>query len=145
MASSGPDKDRKGWFGIGLKADHPDPKDPGEGPDNGPPGGPKGPLGGPTADDGPLGDTGCFAGKTSGCIPGADDSGPKNQKPQAENPREEKVMEKTSASSASSASWCSHGIQGGCWLCQYEIQRSIDEGTSERWARREVLGEDHNG
>jgi putative DNA primase/helicase len=26
-----------------------------------------------------------------------------------------------------------------------EIQRSIDEGASERWAQREVLGEEHNG
>jgi hypothetical protein len=137
--TSGPHKDRKGWFGIGLKADHPEPEDPDEGPDNGPPGGPDGPLGGPTADDGPLWGTGYFAGKTSAGTPEADDSGPINQKPQAENPREGKVTEKRSASSASSASRCKHDVDGGCWSCKHEIEQAGYDGMSEKEARAAVL------
>src|SRR5215203_5886395 len=54
----GPHKDRKGWFGIGLRADHPDPEDP-EGsndePSDGAGTGDEGPRGGRSAEDGPLG------------------------------------------------------------------------------------------
>jgi putative DNA primase/helicase len=104
--TSGAEKDRKGWFGIGLRADHPDPEDPDKVPDNessGSPGGSKGPLSGPTADDGPLGQSSGFAGKKHARVFVADDSGPKNHNLRAEIPRVGKVMEKRSASSAPSA------------------------------------------
>lgn len=102
--TSGPNKDRKGWFGLGLKADHPDSEDSDEEPDTDPPGGSEGPLGEPSANNGPLDESSRFAGKTPGGHTQADDSGPKNENPQEEKPREEKVVEKRSASSASSAS-----------------------------------------
>ena len=35
---------------------------------------------------------------------------------------------------------CKHNVEGGCWLCQREIERLIGQGTSPRWARAEVLG-----
>jgi putative DNA primase/helicase len=104
--TGGPYKDRKGWFGIGLRADHWEPEDP-EGPYNNgpdvPSAGDNGPLGGLTADDGPLDETGGFAGKRHDVDPEADHSGPKNQNLQAENTREAKDVEKRSASSAPSA------------------------------------------
>ncbi len=102
----GADKDRKGWLGIGLKADDPEPEDPNDGDEN-PPNGPKrggdGPRGGGLADDHPLDKSAPFAGKTSVSYTGADDSGPKKQKASSENPRVGKNVEKRSASSASSA------------------------------------------
>ncbi len=113
--TSGPDKDRKGWFGLGLRADHPDPEDPedpNEEPDKEPPGGPEGPLGGATADDGPLSETGHFAGKTSAGADGADDRGPKNQNPQGQKPHEEEDVEKRSAPSAPSAPSAKEHEQG---------------------------------
>lgn len=101
--TSGPHKDRKGWFGIGLRADHPDPEDPDNGGADGPPESGDSPLGGLSADDGPLDQNNAFAGKRSGETPEADHSGPKNQTLQAENTREERDVEKRSASSAPSA------------------------------------------
>jgi putative DNA primase/helicase len=101
--TAGPDKDRKGWFGIGLRADHRSPEDPDEASDDNSRGGSDGPLSDPAADDGPLGETTPFTGETAAAGTKADDSGPKNQNPQGQNPREEEDMEKRSASSASSA------------------------------------------
>lgn len=102
----GPHKDRKGWFGIGLRADHPGPEDP-QDDDDGPPGGlgagDKGPLRGPSADDGPLGESRISKPNSSGEEGRSGQSGPKNQNPSKQNPRVEKVLEKRSASSASSA------------------------------------------
>jgi hypothetical protein len=102
--TAGPAKDRNGWFGIGLRADHPNPEDPDEPSDDNPPGGSNGPPSEPAADDGPLGETIPFAGETSAASAKEDDSGPKNQTPQGQTPREEEDMEKRSASPASSAS-----------------------------------------
>jgi phage/plasmid-associated DNA primase len=99
----GPHKDRKGWFGIGLRADHPGPEDP-QDDDDGPPGGlgagDKGPLRGPSADDGPLGESRISKPNSSGEEGRSGQSGPKNQNPSKQNPRVEKVLEKRSASSA---------------------------------------------
>src|SRR5215210_2847650 len=102
----GQHKDRKGWRGIGLRADDPEPEDPDEGPpippDNAPGAG-DGPLGGASAHDRPLGQSAQFAGNSSSASGRADDSGPKNQELLYEPPRVEKDTEKRSASSASSA------------------------------------------
>ncbi len=102
----GPHKDRKGWFGIGLRADDPDPEDPedgDDGPAGGPGPGPEGPRSGRSADDGPRTKSSGFAGESSGVAASADDSGPKSQNPGPGEPRVEKDSEKRSASSASSA------------------------------------------
>src|SRR5919112_2574569 len=56
----GPHKDRKGWFGIGLRADHPDPEDPEDSNDKSPGGpgaGDEDPPRGRTVEDGPLGES----------------------------------------------------------------------------------------
>jgi putative DNA primase/helicase len=102
----GPHKDLKGWFGIGIRADHPDPDEPSNRdrrasrtsarPEDGPPNA-------RPADDRPLSETPEFAGETSGRPPLADHSGPKNQNLDIAQAREEEVLEKRSASSASSA------------------------------------------
>jgi putative DNA primase/helicase len=102
----GAHKDLKGWFGIGIRADHPDPDEPpngthaagrtsvrgGDGPPSAPP-----------ADDRPRPVIRGFTGETSGGSPLADHSGPKNQNLPTDPPREGQVLEKRSASSASSA------------------------------------------
>jgi P4 family phage/plasmid primase-like protien len=102
----GPHKDRKGWFGIGLRADHPDPEDPGGGNDV-PSGGPRrtdeGPPRGRPAEDGPLGGSRSSKANSSGVTAPGGQSGPKNQDPPYAAPRGEKDSEKRSASSASSA------------------------------------------
>jgi phage/plasmid-associated DNA primase len=102
----GQHKDRKGWLGIGLRADDPEPEDPDhEGntpPDNTPDVG-DGPLGGERADDHPPREMRPFAGKLPRDTPAADDSGPKNKNPSYTPPRVEENTEKRSASSASSA------------------------------------------
>jgi hypothetical protein len=102
----GPHKDRKGWRGIGIKADDTSPKDPddgGETPPDPPPDGDNGPPSGPSSDNGPLSENSPFAGKASGLCLAADHSGPLNQKVQLGKSRVEKNVEKRSASSASSA------------------------------------------
>ncbi len=103
----GTHKDRKGWLGIGLKADDPGPEDSKDGDEN-PPNGPKrggdGPRGGGLADDRPLDKSAAFTGKTLVSYIRADDGGPKKQKDASETPRVSKNVEKRSASSASSAS-----------------------------------------
>jgi putative DNA primase/helicase len=102
----GQHKDRKGWLGIGLRADDPDPEDPDDG-DDIPPGANSslgnGPLGGGAADDHPRGEKPTFTGKTRAGGPEADDSGSKNQNLSYETPRVKRDAEKRSASSASSA------------------------------------------
>jgi putative DNA primase/helicase len=106
----GPHKDRKGWFGIGLKADHPDPEDP-EGRNDEPSGGPgvgdEGPRRGRSAEDGPLGESRSSKPDSSCGDVQSGQSGPKIQNPPYSPPRAEKDSEKRSASSASSAntSW----------------------------------------
>jgi len=99
----GPHKDRKGWLGIGLRADDPEPEDPDDG-DNtelcGASGAGDGPPSPPTADDRPLGKKGAFTGKTSGGNPAADDSGPLNQQLPHDTPRVREEPGKRSASSA---------------------------------------------
>jgi putative DNA primase/helicase len=102
----GPHKDRKGWLGIGIRADHPDPDGDHEG-------GRKGdttvsevdhrPPSGPSADDPPLSENVGFAGKPSSANNRADHSGPKNHKVAYTLPRVGGFFEKRSASSASSA------------------------------------------
>jgi putative DNA primase/helicase len=102
----GSHKDRKGWLGIGLRADDPEPEDPDDG-DNaklcGASGTGDGPLSGHTAEDHPPGEKGAFAGKTPDRNSTEDDSGPKNQQLPHGYPRVGEVVEKRSASSASSA------------------------------------------
>jgi putative DNA primase/helicase len=102
----GPHKDRKGWFGIGLRADHPDPEDP-EGsndePSDGAGTGDEGPRGGRSAEDGPLGESRSSKPNSSGGGAQSGQSGPKSQNPPYQSPRAEKDSEKRSASSASSA------------------------------------------
>jgi putative DNA primase/helicase len=102
----GPHKDRKGWFGIGLRADHPDPEDP-EGSNDEPAGGPgagdEGPRSGRSAEDGPLAEFRLSKPNSSGEGAQSGQSGPKRQNPPYHPPRVEKDSEKRSASSASSA------------------------------------------
>jgi putative DNA primase/helicase len=102
----GQHKDRKGWRGIGLRADDPEPEDPDDG-DNIPPDGAPGaghrPHSGPSADDRPRGQDAGFAGTSARASGRADHSGPKNQYPPYADPRVEKDSEIRSASSASSA------------------------------------------
>ncbi len=132
----GQHKDRKGWLGIGLRADDPEPEDPDDGGNGRPRGahsGGDGPLGGGSAVDGPLGEKGIFTGKTSGRTPGADDSGPKNKNLPYGIPRVEEVSETRSASSARN-------------LTEEQIQRVHElkrKGYSEWAARGEVLAKDH--
>ena len=106
----GPHKDRKGWLGIGLRADDSPPDDDPDDPDDGDntelfeaSGAGIGPLSPHTADDRPLGEKGVFAGKTSGRASGADDSGPSGPKAPLEKPRVRNKSGTRSASSASSA------------------------------------------
>jgi putative DNA primase/helicase len=102
----GPHKDRKGWFGIGLRADHPDPEDP-EGsndePSDGAGTGDEGPRGGRSAEDGPLGESRSSKPNSSGGGAQSGQSGPKNQNPTDHPPRVGEDSEQRSASSASSA------------------------------------------
>jgi putative DNA primase/helicase len=102
----GPHKDRKGWFGIGLRADHPDPEDPEDSnhePSGGPAAGGEGPPRGPSSSDRPLGGSRSSKPNSSGGGAQSGQSGPKSQNPPYQSPRAEKDSEKRSASSASSA------------------------------------------
>jgi putative DNA primase/helicase len=102
----GPHKDRKGWFGIGLRADHPDPEDPEDSndePSGGPGAGGKGPPRGRSAEDGPLGESRSSKPDSSGRGAPSGRSGPKIQNPPYHPPRADEDSGKRSASSASSA------------------------------------------
>jgi phage/plasmid-associated DNA primase len=102
----GQHKDRKGWRGIGLRADDPGPEDPDDSgiiPPDSAPGTDDGPLGGFSADDRPPARTAGFAGNSTSAGGRADDSGPKNQNLPHEPPRVGVDAEKRSASSAPSA------------------------------------------
>src|ERR671911_1903356 len=102
----GPHKDRKGWFGIGLRADHPDPDDPESGdekPFGGPGAGDKGPPSGQSSEEGPLGESRSSKPDSSGVDAAGGQSGPKSQNLSYQYPRVEKDSEKRSAWSASSA------------------------------------------
>jgi putative DNA primase/helicase len=102
----GPHKDLKGWFGIGIRADHPGPEEPpngGRGASRASAQAEDGPPNAVAADDRPPSETPDFAGETSGSARRADHSGPKNQNLTHHQPRVEQVSEKRSASSASSA------------------------------------------
>ena len=92
----GPHKDRKGWFGIGLRAAHPDPEDP-EGSSDEPS------DGAGTGADSPLGESRSSKPDSSGGGASSGQSGPKIQNPPCQSPRVEEDSEKRSASSASSA------------------------------------------
>jgi hypothetical protein len=65
--------------------------------------GDKGPLGGQSADDGPHGESRSSRPNSADTPGSSGRSGPKNQNPPYQSPREEEVSEKRSASSASSA------------------------------------------
>jgi hypothetical protein len=99
----GQHKDRKGWLGIGLRADDPEPEDPDDG-DNANPYRPSRaddrPLSSHAADDHPLEKKSAFAGKTPEGDPTADDRGPLNQQLPYENPRVREGSGKRSSSSA---------------------------------------------
>jgi putative DNA primase/helicase len=102
----GPHKDRKGWFGIGLRADHPDPDDPESGdekPFGGPGAGDKGPPSGQSSEEVPLGESRSSKPDSSGVDAAGGQSGPKSQNLSYQYPRVEKDSEKRSAWSASSA------------------------------------------
>jgi putative DNA primase/helicase len=102
----GQHKDRKGWRGIGLRADDPEPEDRDGSanipPDDAPSAG-DGPPGGPSADDRPRAQDAGFAGNSPNASGRADHSGPINQDPPYAAPRVGEDSEKRSASSASSA------------------------------------------
>jgi putative DNA primase/helicase len=144
----GEHKDRKGWRGIGLRADDPEPEDPDGGNNIPPDGAPRagyGPRDGPSADDRPRDQDAGFAGNSSGASGGADHSGPKNQNPPYSHPRVEKDSEKRSASSASSAQQEADLAPGQSATVE-QLQRIRDlvaKGFSERGARIEVLAKDH--
>jgi putative DNA primase/helicase len=79
----GQHKDRKGWRGIGLRADDPGPEDPDDGDDIPPDDDSsigKGPPGGGAADDHPREEKPMFTGKTRAGTTVADNSGPKTNK-----------------------------------------------------------------
>src|SRR5215213_6150313 len=138
----GPHKDRKGWFGIGLRADHPDPEDPEDSnhePSGGPAAGGEGPRGGPSSSDRPLGESRSSKPNSSGGGAQGGQSGPKSQNPPYHPPRVEKDSEKRSASSASSASY----DQSTTVEQQQRIRDLVASGFSERGARMEVLAKDH--
>jgi putative DNA primase/helicase len=102
----GPHKDRKGWLGIGLRADHPDPEDPEGGNDEpsvGPETGDDGPRGGRSEEDGQVGESRSSKPNSSGGGAQSGQSGPKSQNPPYQSARVEKDSEKRSASSAPSA------------------------------------------
>jgi putative DNA primase/helicase len=102
----GQHKDRKGWRGIGLRADDPGPEDSDDGddiPPDGAPGAVDGPLVQPSADDRPPDQGAGFAGNSPSADDRADHSGPKNPNLPYTPPRVEKDSETRSASSASSA------------------------------------------
>ncbi len=105
----GPHKRRKGWLGIGLRADDPEPDDDVDDPDDGDntglfeaPGTGDGPPSGHAGDDGPPGKKGTFTGKMSGGAPAGDDRGPLNQQLPYDTPRVRKESGKRSPSSPSS-------------------------------------------
>jgi putative DNA primase/helicase len=102
----GPHKDRKGWFGIGLRADHPDPEDPEDSndePSGGPGAGDEGPQRGRPEEDSPLGESRSSKPDSSSGGAPSGQSGPKIQNPPYQSPRVGEDSEKRSASSASSA------------------------------------------
>lgn len=135
----GQHKDRKGWLGIGLRADDPEPEDPDDGDDPQPRGVSDGvdrPPSGGRADHRPPGEKAIFAGKSSGEDPTADDSGPKNQNLSYELPRVGRVTDKRSASSASSAAELTEEQQ-------QRVRELKRKGYSEWAARGEVLAKDH--
>jgi putative DNA primase/helicase len=135
----GPHKDRKGWFGIGLRADHPDPEDPEDSnhqPSGGPAAGGEGPRGGPSSSDRPLGESRSSKPNSSGGGAPSGQSGPKSQNPPYQSPRVAKDSEKRSASSASSASYDQYATVGQ----QRRIRKLVQHGMSENLAREEVLG-----
>jgi putative DNA primase/helicase len=102
----GTHKDLKGWFGIGIRADHPDPDEPPNGTRAAGRASARGGDGSPSAppaDDRPRPETPEFAGEMSGGFSLADHGGPKNQNLGHTQARGEEVLEKRSASSASSA------------------------------------------
>lgn len=142
---SGTHKDRKGWFGIGIRADDPGPKNPDDGgetpseqlKDDG-----DGPLRGPLADDGPLGETSVFADKLSGGVLTADHRGPLNQHLPQQNTRDREIVEKRSASSASSANGTTQHSRRLTVEEQRQVQKLISEGMEASLARAAVLGEE---
>lgn len=101
--TSGPQKDRKGWRGIGLRADEPDPDGGNDSGEDGPNGGSNGPLNGQTADDRPLGEFPIDMGNSTDGEEEADDSGRKIQQNRLVQPRVREDLEKRSALSALSA------------------------------------------
>jgi putative DNA primase/helicase len=112
----GPHRDLKGWFGIGIRADHPGPDEPpnsGRGTGRTSAKAEDRPPSARPADDRPRPRSSNFAGDTSGGSQVADDSGPKNQDLTHRQTREDEVSEKRSASSASSASSAVGGPAAG--------------------------------
>src|ERR671910_267526 len=138
----GPHKDRKGWFGIGLRADHPDPEDPEDSnnePSGGPEAGDEGPQRGRREEDDPLGESRSSKPDSSGGGAPSGQSGPKIQNPPYQSPCEEEDSEKRSASSASSAS----SDQSATAEQLQHIHDLVARGFSEHGARMEVLAKDH--
>jgi hypothetical protein len=138
----GPHKDRKGWLGIGLRADHPDPEDPEDSndePSGGPGAGDEGPPRGRPEEDGPLGESRSSKHDSSGRGAPSGQSGPKIQNPLYHSPCEEEDSEKRSASSASSAS----SDQSATAEQLQHIHDLVARGFSEHGARMEVLAKDH--
>jgi putative DNA primase/helicase len=144
----GQHKDRKGWRGIGLRADDPEPEDPGDD-DNIPPDGAPGagdrPPDGPSADNRPRGQDPGFAGNSSGTNGSADHSGPKNRNLSHAEARVEKDSEKRSASSAwqgadDPVSWGPAPGESATVGQLQRIRKLTSQGMKEKFAREEVLG-----
>ena len=99
----GPHKDRKGWFGIGLRADHPDPEETEESNDElsgSLEAGDEGPQRGRPGVDGLLGESRSSKPDSSGGGAASGQSGPKIQNPPYQSLRVGEDSEKRSASSA---------------------------------------------
>ncbi len=126
--TSGPHKARKGWFGIGLKVDHPGPENPGNGTRNAPETGDDGQLGRPSSQNGQPTESMAFADKTLDEDSTVDDSRLKNQNLRDEKPRVHKVSEKRSTSSTS-ATTPVHSTEDATLLAAGWKQRDRDDNS----------------
>jgi putative DNA primase/helicase len=135
--TSGPHKDLKGWFGIGIRADHPDPDEPskgGDGSENSTNSVAGSSQDSETADDRPPGEIGSFAGHSHSDNAGADDSGAKSDRYSLVQTTRETNAEKSSAPSAPSAP-ASYDLAPGesstvkeLWMeRQKDIDRALDD------------------
>ncbi|WP_053058164.1 phage/plasmid primase, P4 family [Rubrobacter aplysinae] len=136
--TSGPNKDRKGWRGVGIRADDSDPE---SGPSssqstgNRADAGFKTPLKADRADDRPLSESYGFAGETSGLADKEDDSGQESGI-KSLNYLHEAVMPKTyPQSSASSAPAYSNATQEDVALSPEGLKNRCEDGEASPLAQ----------